>query len=242
MRSRGRWLRRLRVFRQFQRLDAFEEGGRLGVRLHAQLLGQNLAAALVLSQSRVALAAAGQQGHHLPAGLLAQGVQLQLALRPLDAGLILTAGQVVVHQALQGRDYQSLQPLPLDSDPLFKAEGAAQVKAGQEITLVKGQGHFELSGCVWGKDALFQRLLGHRRELCLQLHRVQPVVGIWIETHRAPVDVQMVAQGTQPAEEHAQVGHCPLLGQVVVEQIRQRFAGNGPLVAGQVTEQRCGLA
>ena len=65
--------------------------------------------------------------------------------------------------------------------------------------------------------APFHRLLCHRRELCLQLRRVQPVVSIWIETHRAPVDVQMVAQGTQPVEEHAQVGHCPLVGELAVK-------------------------
>src|SRR5258706_14460818 len=58
--------------------DALVQCGRLRRRLHAEFVGQDAAAALVLRQRRAAFAAEGEPAHQLAMGLLTPGVEREL--------------------------------------------------------------------------------------------------------------------------------------------------------------------
>ena len=114
------------------------QSARLRTRLDAELLGQDLVAGLILGQGGAPLAAAGQQQHQLPVGVLPPGFQGQQAGGVVDAGRLSgpTLLAEIYGQPVQGLHGQYAQPGPLGQSPFLKCRGLAHVKPFQEVTPV----------------------------------------------------------------------------------------------------------
>ena len=75
--------------------------------------------------------------HQLPVGLLAPGVQLDLALGVAAGLLVVAAPLVVVGQVGQRVERPLVQPLALQQLPLLEGRAVAQRELGQEIAAVE---------------------------------------------------------------------------------------------------------
>ena len=219
--------------------EARGERGRLGVGLGAELLGQHAAAALVLRQRRLALAAGGEEQHELPVGVLAPGVERQQPGGVVDPGGVVAPLGGVDGQLVEGVQRELAQALALGGEPLVEGGGAVDGEARQQLTAV------ELRR---GAEPLQRRRRAGRRpgvrpaQRGLERLDVEPAGGGAVEGDRLAGDQQVAAGGAaQVGQDGAQVLAGGGVGQVAPQQRRERLAGVRPAGEGEVGEQRPAL-
>jgi hypothetical protein len=163
----------------------------LFIRWGAQILLQHPLAFGVLAQRRGALTGPGIQPHQEALRRFVQWIQSGPTSGVSDSLLVLSPITLAERQALQGASKALAQTFALKELPLIKAGAVRQGESSHEVALVHGRRLGQSGETVRAHLVRGVPVRPTFLQSILELIHVQPSIGVGLEPHVLPVDVQM---------------------------------------------------